>query len=882
MNPQDFEAEAQAVAFGPFVLDAANARLTRHGQVIALPPRPLALLAHLARHPGELVTKDHLLDAVWGHRHVSESVLKGSVNTLRKALGDEAKAPLWIETVPRHGYRFVAVLQPVATAAAGPGATGQPAPAAGNLPPPGTPLLGRDGDLQALPALLAEHRLVTLAGSGGIGKTRLALAVAAACQDRFSDGAWIVRLDAVDALDGSLALVASIARSLRLSAEAARSAESLAAALGRLSLLLVLDNCEHVLEATATLAQGLLAQASGLRLLVTSQEPLRLQGEQVWRVGPLSWPAPGDTATADRHAAVALFVQRVRALDPAFVLSPANRGAVCELCARLDGLPLALELAAARVPLLGVDGVLDRLQERLELLTQGPRDAPARQRTLRATLAWSHALLTPEQRVVLRRLAVFGGSFSLAAAQAVVADPGQPGWGVVDALGALVEKSLIVSVAAPAAAAGGAQRRRRGDGERNGPASAQPTQRMRLFDSIRSFAAEQLQDAGETQTLRSRHAEWMLGLLQAASAQAHDTPLLEWTAALLPEVDNLRAALRHALPADPALAVALVSHATVFWQRAALKHEALRWQTAVLPLFSSAALPAPLRAGFLQARAWLCFVGMLGLPADHLELLHEALRLHDQAGDTLNQYVDLYLLAHATLRLEPDGDTRAVSQRMAQLEAADWSPMRRRYARMIPAIRLRDTGDTEAYRRFCTDEIQRAHQAHDRSGVWTWSYGLALAEHDQGDAQRAIDLLHAAVRGIHEAGCLREFPHIVALRASMLLEQGDPGLFLPAAQQAVRLLRAEAMLWWMAGALAFAPLWLGRPDDAARVLGWADALLARRGERPGLFFGRLRSVCESRLQQALGAAAMASACAAGAVLDDETALALAFGPAFQS
>lgn len=912
-----------ARSFGPFVLDTAAASLLRDGQTVLLAPRPFGLLCHLLDHAQMLVTKDALLDAVWGHRHVSESVLKGTVNTLRAALGDDARAPQWIATVPRRGYRFIGVVRPVARAgvdsAAGAGMAGladasravdgaatgaalAPVTNAGNLPAAGPALIGRDADLAALAGLMHGHRLVTLVGSGGIGKTRLALALATQRQGRgeLPDGVWLVRLDA---LADSDALVATVARSLRLSAEAARSSDALAAALRTLRLLLVLDNCEHLLDAAALLVQTLLAQAPGLRLLVTSQEPLRMQAEQVWRVQPLACPPPGAAAQAEDYGAVALLLQRVRAQHPGFVLDASNRQAVCALCTGLDGLPLALELAAARVPLLGVAGVQARLQERLALLTQGPRDAAPRHRTLRAALDWSHALLTPDQRTVLRRLSVFAGSFSIDAAQAVARDADQPPWAVVDALGALVDKSLLVTVAtAPSPTA---PRRRQGEPASTvttatvstapvttAPVTAAtvtsatvttasattlpaPSLRLRMFDSIRSFAAEQLAGADEAGASRSRHAHWMLGLLTEAGQQLHDQPILPWTHQLLPEVHNLRAALRHALVAEPALAVALFVHSVHFWHRAGLKHEAVRWAGAVRPAVH-AGLPAALRAGYGQAQAVLCIFTLLVAPADAAPQLDEALRLHHALGDSVNEYFDLYLLWHLRLRIQPSTDHGDLWQRMLALEGPDWTPMRRRYARWLPALAMRSAGNTEGYRQFCIGEIAHHRRADDRKGVWTASYGLALAEHDRGHTALAIELLSATVQDMRDADCLRDHPNTVGVLASMLLAQDAASARQPLVREAVALLRVDGTLWCMASALPLGALWRQRPDDAARLQGWADAMLARLGERPGVFFGRLRAGCLARLQQAMAPADLQARCAEGALLDDDAALALAF------
>ena len=894
------------VAFGPFLLDADAASLSRDGVRVSLAPRAFAVLCHLVEKPGRLVTKASLLDAVWGHRHVSDSVLKSVISTLRTALDDDARAPRWIETEARRGYRFMpggtggAVGAPAAGGAAasdvavvaggGAGGGAGARPMAGNLPPAAPALIGRAADLATLDGLLGAHRLVTLAGSGGVGKTRLALAAAAQTRRAAADGVWLVRLDALD--DGQ-ALVATIARSLALSPDAARSAEALAAALASLSLLLVLDNCEHLIDEVAPLVQHLLSAAPRLRVLVTSQEPLHVAGEQLMRLAPLALSAPGDAPPGALCAAVLLFAQRVQARLPAFEVDDGNRQAVDDLCRALDGLPLALELAAARVPLLGADGVLARLRDRLALLTQGARDAAPRHRTLRDALAWSHGLLSATEQAVLRRLAVFAGSFSLEAAQAVAADEGgapmpdgtpAPGgldrWAVLDALGALVDKSLLVMVSLPAVRGAARAGRRRGEvgSPLGGAAPGQPEGRLRLFDSIRSFAAEQLHAAGEQPATRQRHALWVHQLLESAGHDVHDMMTLEWTARLLPDVDNLRAALRHAVRGDggAALAVDLFARSMVFWVRAGLKHEALRWHGVVRPLVSDA-LPAALRANFGQAQAMLSVYGKLLPPADARPAIELALRLHRAEGDALNEYFDLYLLSHLMLRTEPGAGRLDLWHRMVALEGPDWGLLRRRYSRWLPAQMLRDEGNAEGYRQFCVDELARLRTVNDRNGIWVTTYALALAEHDFGRTGAAIALLDATVQDIRAAGCLREQPSIVALHASMLLASGLPARHLAPVREAVALLRADGTLWWMGTALCWAPLWAGRWADAARVMGWADQMIERRGERPGPFFARLRTGCETRLLAEMGAATLAGLRAEGALLEEEAALRLALG-----
>jgi hypothetical protein len=399
--------------------------------------------------------------------------------------------------------------------------------------------------------------------------------------------------------------------------------------------------------------------------------------------------------------------------------------------------------------------------------------------------------------------------------------------------------------------------------------------RLRMFDSIRSFALEHLDAAGATLATQTRHMRWMRTALHRAAEEAHDTPVLTWVARLRPELDNLRVALRHSLHHDPECSLELGTRATLLWQRAGLRHEAVRWLEAVRPLLARTT-PAALRAGFAQAVGLLYVYGLHGLPAQAEAALQQAVQGHHELGDALNEYFNLYLLINTQLRVTPDADPRPNWQRMKALEAPDWSPMRTRYARQVEGMRLRDRGDAQGYRRFCVDERQRMRDAGDFQGQWSWTYGLALAEHDDGHAERAIALLDQTLEEVRAAGLLRSHTHVAAMLACMRLEQGQVPACLPQAREALNLLLVDGALWWMAGAMAYGAFWLGRAEDAARLVGWADALVARRGEKPGLFFARLRAGCEMRLRRSMASERFQALLDEGSTLDDASALRLAF------
>ncbi|MCA0243450.1 MAG: helix-turn-helix transcriptional regulator [Proteobacteria bacterium] len=415
--------------FEQFEVHPAARRLLVEGQPALLGARAFDVLVALIERRGRVVTRDELLDAAWPGLVVEENNLRVQISALRKLLG-----PRLIATVTGRGYQFTGRLD-----------TGAAAP----LPPQADSgaLIGRDAELDALQGLLQRHRLVTVVGAGGVGKTRLAQAWAARQAAAGSACRWVE----LAGVDGAQPLPQALAAALALPALEATlpPAQALARVLPPDCEWLVLDNAEHLAEAVAGVVRTLLDAAPQLRLLVTSQVPLRLPPEQVLRLAGLDVPEqPPTLADAWQPGALALFAERARAADPAFEIDEGNVERVAEICRRLDGVPLAIELAAARVPTLGLQALAAALDERLQLLAGGgPRAAPARQRTLRAALDWSVGLLDAPARRLLAVLPSLGTSFTLAQAQAqaVVAGAGIDGWAVVDALAALVDGSLVIA-----------------------------------------------------------------------------------------------------------------------------------------------------------------------------------------------------------------------------------------------------------------------------------------------------------------------------------------------------------------------------------------------------------------------------------------------------
>ena len=428
-----------------------------------------------------------------------------------------------------------------------------------NLPLPLTSFIGRKHELTHVKLLLNQSHLLTLVGAGGSGKTRLAIQVSTELLDAFHDGVWWVELAPLT----SAALVPqAVMKALGLS-EAPRLTllETLAEFLRARTVLLVLDNCEHVIDACAELAQTLLQHeaCANLKILATSREPLSVPGESVWQVPTLAVPI--DLPTPEQmllsFESVRLFVERAQAANPHFALNEQNINAVTQLCRRLDGIPLALELAAARVNVLAVHEIAARLDDRFNLLTQGNRAALPRQQTLRALVDWSYDLLSDEERVVFMRLSVFVGKFSLAAAEAICADAHVSRARLLDVLARLVSKSLLlVSV-------------------------DQAEGRFYFLETIREYATDRLDETGEADAVHQRHAEWFAQLAATADAQLRGADQLQWLARLEADHADLRAALQwlHDRPTAPDAegSLRLASHLARFWSIRGYWSESERW-----------------------------------------------------------------------------------------------------------------------------------------------------------------------------------------------------------------------------------------------------------------------------------------------------------------
>jgi predicted ATPase/class 3 adenylate cyclase len=585
-----------------------------------------------------------------------------------------------------------------------------------NLPTERTSFVGRELEVARVRELLKGPGLLTLTGPGGSGKTRLALRAARELLDDYRDGVFLVELAPIT--DPRL-VPSSMADSVGARAEGARPVlDTLRDHMRDREMLLVVDNFEQVLGAAPVVAD-LLAVAPRMRILATSREPLHLTGEQELAVPPLNLPDIRQMPAPEhltRYEAVALFVQRATAVDPGFRVTEANAPAVAELCLRLDGLPLAIELAASWIKVLWPQAILERLEHRLELLTGGPVDVPARQRTLREAIAWSHDLLDDTERTLLRRLSAFAGGWTLEAAEAVANPGAELGQNVLEVLGALVDKSLI----------------------HRGATSAEAV-RFRMLETIREFGVEQLEAAAEADATRDRHVSFFLALAEAAEPHLRGYQQKRWLDQLELDHDNLRTVLRQSIEAgEPAPGLRLVGALWRFWQIHGHLDEGRQWAEEVL------ALPAASGRSAERARALTALGGLAYWQEDltaFREAYEEALAIAREIGDRSTIAEGIYNLAYAPAY---EGDTAGAVKMFEESRAMFEElgiPRGVADAQWVLGISARLEGDLATSRQLAEESLRLHRQAGDRFGATDALHTLgrtALAQGDLATAARSF------------------------------------------------------------------------------------------------------------------------------------------------
>ena len=767
--------------FGDFRLLPQDRLLLRGDTPVALTARAFSLLLVLVEAAGRLVGKEALMQRVWAGLVVEENNLAVQIGVLRKLLGADA-----IVTLPGRGYRFALPLRSADAAAPA-------ARSGGNLPAAVSPLLGREADLAAVRSCLALNRLVTVVGAGGIGKSRLALAAAGTGGGRCRDGIWWLELAGL----GDPALLStSVAQTLGIGLQDRESGPSaLAAALAERELLLVVDNCEHLLDAVAALVDRLLKSAPGLRVLATSQEPLRLDGEQQYRLNPLAVPADAATPDAREFGALALLVDRVRASQAGYALSDHDLPLAIDLCRRLDGLPLAIELAAARVPLLGLRTVHDRLDERFRLLTAGSRTALRRHQTLRAAIAWSHGLLDDPQRATFMRLGVFSGGFTMDLAQALCADAQLDDWAVLDQVAALVEKSLVVLDV------GGSR------------------QRYRLLESARAYALEQLAESGLTQAVRRRHARTLLDFLRRVDDANMNGELRtdEYAARVLPELDNLRTAQAWAAGAegDRATAIGLAAHVSPLIDYSL---EFVDWMLVQRPHVAVEFVGEAVAARFWRGLAASNMHGYVSM-TEQLEAAQRAAALYRALNRPKHQFSALRRVSVWAVQLQDDALAELAADEAEALLRPDWGPAFRidvlrgraqsaeRRGDLEAAIALRQDAARVARDDFCDWRLQVIDETCVADLLWR-----------AGRRTEAAELLNTLVEGMQlRPASDYELLDAIETQLWILSDVGDLAAATAVARRALPVMRRMPRFALIG--CAHLLMRLGRMEDAARVLG---------------------------------------------------------------
>jgi predicted ATPase/DNA-binding winged helix-turn-helix (wHTH) protein len=717
-------AEAEYVS-GPFRILPGRQELLRDGVSVTLGSRAFDVLRVLVERPGELVTKQELFDAAWPHAVVEENNLTVAVSALRRALGC-GEPTRYIATVSGRGYRFVAPVERRATGASSANRSAEAAPAElpTNLPAPLESLLGRDDAIAAIAQLLAQSRLVTVTGPGGVGKTRLAVAVGRTALQAYKDGVWFVDLTALfqpelvaEAIAGALGVAIQ---------DGNAAAGTVATYLRRRRALLVVDNCEHLIDHVSRVIATILKTCPDVAILATSREAIKLAGEQTYLVPPLATPDRVEDLTAEAalgYSAIRLFADRARRASDRFVLTDATAPIVARICRRLDGIALAIELAAPRLRTIGLSELLARLDDRFHLLAGGNRAALPRHQELRALIDWSYNLLSEPEQTLMRRLSVFAGSWTLDAAVAISADSAIEEWQVFDLLTSLVDKSLVV---------------------------AEPwgqSTRYRYLESTRQYAAKELRDAGNDDPARLL-AAYLVALFRTAEDNFELMPTDRWLALYGPELDNLRAALTWSFGpgGNVALGLALAAYARTLWQELSLHAERRRWLDTALENLAPAT-PPEIAARIHIGRAQRTTFGLRSATEDanRAEILARA------AGD--RRLIAQALASKANRLLRPGGspEAEALLDEALELIRRDGNTNLCAGLMSAKAVAAILAGDSVAATDWCQQGVAIARAIGSRRALLVLLSNLCEFRFAEGDAEAAIAAAREAIDAARRA-----------------------------------------------------------------------------------------------------------------------------------
>jgi predicted ATPase/DNA-binding winged helix-turn-helix (wHTH) protein len=833
--------------FGPFEMRSVERQLLVRGQPAAIGARAFDVLRVLVENRGRLVTKNELLDQVWPGLVVEEANLHVQISALRKLLG-----PQPIATIPGQGYRFAATVDgvdaapelpeqaPTGTAVASEAVSARP-----GLPEPSDTLIGRADELPTLTRLLTQHRLVSVVGPAGIGKTRLAIEAARRFSHEKTEAVCWIELASLRSADQ---VAPAIATAMGVTLPDGDAADALSGALKLRDGLLILDNCEHLVGDVAALVERVLAAAPRLNVLATTQQPLKVAGEQVMRLDPLAVPPAHVPLEAARcFGAVQLLEQRARAADRRFRLDADNIDRAVDLCRDLDGIALAIEMAASRLSMLGFEALRARLGDRLRLMRKDTHGTPGRHQTLRAALDWSYSLLAPQEQAVLNRLAVFAGSVRLDVAQQVAADAELDEWAALDAMAALVDKSLLQLAG-------------------NDPP------RYRLLASPRIYAVERLAATGELAATQRRYVEAMARLANEIETSMWTMSDRAWLARYAGDYDDLELAFdlaheRGCVDDAIALATALAAFTAIQMRGSRRRRWRLSACFALLPL-----------AGPLAGARILALVANSVLSIEEISRI-EAARRSVAAWHSLDMRLHLYLALGRLAVLEGfagvPAAARAALDAGRRLESPDWGP------RVIATFAMQAShacsvlGDAPAYRR----ELEVMRSAARRGGL---ERAEALAELGLADAALIAGedglALEQAARAVD---ALRKFDMTAGLGTALanlccaqLLNHRD-GDARRTAAQAWPLLEQQEHLGLMFVHLSLLAARAQEYEIAAQLRGCADAWYERAGTRTEPSEMRILALADELIGGVLSAEQTHSLRAAGARLTPHQSFALA-------
>ena len=789
--------------FGAFELDTVAYELRRDGRALRLAKQPMEVLILLVERRRTLVTREEMAGCLWGDDVFvdRDAGLHTAILKIRQILGDPPSAPLYVETVTGKGYRFMAAVEVVAatpvdpqSASSAQDATAVPPPT--NLMSELTSFVGREQELSDVSALLRTSRLVSLTGVGGSGKTRLAQQVGIRAAATFAQGVWFVDLSSVTNPE---LVPGVVARSLDVPEKAVETiAHALTEWLRDRHLLLILDNCEHVIDACATLATSLLRAAPALRILATSREALNVPGEAVWLVPPLQLPPESDTlASKDMLAfdALRLFSERAAAVT-SFQLTPGNVTTVAEICRRLDGVPLAIELAAARVKVLSVDQIRERLRDRFRLLAGDRRGSVARQRTLEAAVDWSYDLLTGTERLLLARLSVFLGGWTLEAAEEVCVGGPIGDGDVLELLTRLVDKSLVIV-----------------DGVSDGD------RRYRLLETIRQYAQNRLIELGGAKAASHAHFTYFLILARRAEPKIVGADQVVWLDVLEQEHDNLRTAIEAGL-ADPDRHRDALALATSLW-----------W--------------------FWTKRGYL---------TEGRQRLERALEITQQAPDDLRARALVGVVHLASFQGDAEAARTMTVRALAAARKADdlWSEA---YALAFTAVQEAERGEFTHSRQLSLEARAAAGRCAPTSrfqplGLAT--RGLAYSALQAGELDQAGRTFEETIAFLREAGETWALGIILSDLASLRVIQGrldEADVCANEALACCRSLRDRRGVGWCLQSLAMIDTAGGRGHRAAWLYGAADALLQSLGAMGQVTFSRVQDRYLTLARDAIGGSA---------------------------